>query len=163
MANRLYFSPTSMNMFVDQKNRDAVAPLEQLFTPLLSGTTPSTRMMPVPMFGFADRLGRPVNTSLPLMLAWIVVFAFAYTQARKAFIGGGTVLPNPRSIVMGFIVLTAGYLWVVSTTLELGENYRYRFLIEPLFFVVAATAITAAVRAIRAASSSVRASPERSQ
>jgi hypothetical protein len=165
MANRLYFSPTSMNMFIDQRNLDAVRPMEKVFTPLLAGTTPSTRMMPVPMFGFADHLGRPVNTSLPLMLAWIVVFAYGYTQARKAFLGGGTALPNPRAIVMGFIVLTAGYLWIVSTALELGENYRYRFLIEPLFFVSAATAITAAVRAIRTAraSSSARASPERSQ
>jgi 4-amino-4-deoxy-L-arabinose transferase-like glycosyltransferase len=163
MANKLYFSPTGMNMFIDQKNLEAVAPMEQIFTPLLTGTTASTKMMPVPMFGFADRLGRPVNTSLPLMLAWIVVFAFAYTQARQAFLRPRGSQAEPRAIVMGFIVLTAGYLWLVSTTLELGENYRYRFLIEPLFFVVTATAVTAAVRAIRTASSSARASPERSQ
>jgi dolichyl-phosphate-mannose-protein mannosyltransferase len=149
MANRLYFSPTSMNMFVNQQNLAAVAPMERLFTPVLSGTTPTPTMMPVPMFGFADRLGRPVNTSVPLILAWIAVFAYGYVQARKALMGGGTALPNPRAITMGFIVLTTAYLWLVSTTLELGENYRYRFLIEPLFFVVAATAITAAVRTIR--------------
>jgi hypothetical protein len=38
----------------------------------------------------------------------------------------------------------------VSTTLELGENYRYRFLLEPLFFVLAATAATSAFGALRA-------------
>jgi hypothetical protein len=32
---------------------------------------------------------------------------------------------------------------VVSTAFELSENFRYRFNIEPLIFVLAATALTA--------------------
>ena len=68
--------------------------------------------------------------------------------------GRGVVAANPdtqpRALVLGFIVLTALYLYVVSTTIELGENYRYRFSIEPLFLVLMVTAITDLVRRIRA-------------
>jgi hypothetical protein len=35
------------------------------------------------------------------------------------------------------------------------ENFRYRFVIEPLFFVLAATAITRSIRALRASMAKV--------
>ena len=46
-------------------------------------------------------------------------------------------------------MVTAIYLYAVGTALELGENYRYRFLIEPLFIVMTATALTDLVRKFR--------------
>ena len=48
--------------------------------------------------------------------------------------------------MLGFIVLTALYLYVVATAIELSENYRYRFNIEPLFMVLTVTAATDLVR-----------------
>ena len=53
---------------------------------------------------------------------------------------------KPRALVLGFIVLTALYLYAVSTAIELSENYRYRFNIEPLFLVLTVTAATDLVR-----------------
>lgn len=47
---------------------------------------------------------------------------------------------------MAFLVITAVYCYVISTMLELGENNRCRFMLEPLFFVLTATAITSAIR-----------------
>ena len=45
-----------------------------------------------------------------------------------------------------FITFTAIYVYAIGTTVELGENYRYRFLVEPLFLVLAVTAATQTVR-----------------
>jgi len=49
----------------------------------------------------------------------------------------------------GFIVVTACYLYVLSTTIGLAENSRYRFVIEPLMVVLAATALTTLIRSLR--------------
>jgi hypothetical protein len=56
-----------------------------------------------------------------------------------------------RAIAIGFIVLTCLYVYVLGTSLELGENSRYRFLTEPLFVVLGATAIVALIRKLRPA------------
>jgi hypothetical protein len=148
MANRLYFSPTSMNPYFSDANREAARPMERVFVPLLNGVTAEPGTMIAPHYGF--RSGRPieVNTSVPLILVWITVLGFGYVRIRKDLVNG-TQRIDPGALVLGFIVVTAAYLYVVSTTLDMGENYRYRFVIEPLFSVVAATAATAGIRALR--------------
>jgi Dolichyl-phosphate-mannose-protein mannosyltransferase len=148
MANRLYFSPTSMNLYFTDANRAAARPMETIFNPLLNGVSGRPGLMPRTNFGFAYDMLIEVHTSIPLIVVWCLVLGFGYGQARKAVLDPAS-RGNPRAIVMGFIVVTAAYLYLVSTTLELGENYRYRFVIEPLFFALAATAVTAAVRSVR--------------
>jgi len=96
--------------------------------------------------GFPDEITGPVHTNVVLILTWIAVFAWAYSVARKALRDRAARL-DPRVVVMGFLVITAVYTYAISTMLELGENYRYRFMLEPLFFVLVAAASTAAVRA----------------
>jgi hypothetical protein len=149
MANRLYFSPTGMNEYLGSRNRAAVQPMERIFNPLLSLTGASSSRMEQPYLGVRDRYALEVNTSVPLIIAWLATFAFGYAQARQVIVTG-TSANGARGLVMGFITITAAYLYVVSTALEMGENYRYRFLIEPLFFVLAATALTSGIRALRA-------------
>ena len=68
--------------------------------------------------------------------------------ARKAIVAGETQA-RPDAVVIGFIVLTAVYLYAVSTAIEFSENFRYRVVIEPLFFALAATAITRLIRSLR--------------
>jgi hypothetical protein len=80
---------------------------------------------------------------------WCVLIAYGGAQAwRGARKDWRNV--DARAVLMGFFVLTALYLYVVGTALELGENYRYRYNIEPLFLAVAAVAVTDFVRAVRA-------------
>jgi hypothetical protein len=86
-----------------------------------------------------------VNFSVSLVLTWCAVIAFACVGAWQGLRGGGPD-GRPRAIVMAFVAGTAVYLYVLSTAIELGENYRYRFLVEPLMFVLAGAAITAALR-----------------
>jgi hypothetical protein len=166
ISNRLYFSPTNMNMFFSDANRQAVRPMEWIFNPLLAGARPTSRVVQQPHFGFDGprRYTVEVNTGRPLIAAWILVLGFGYARAR-----GGLRAENPNTraaaVVTGFIVLTAAYLYVLSTTIELAENSRYRFEIEPLFIVLAATAITSLVRSLRQrfATPQLTTQPERMQ
>lgn len=148
ISNRLFFSPTNMNAYFSPQNRAAALPMERIFNPLLYGVGAKPGFMQQPHFGFVKRNEMEVNTSVFLIAQWIVLLAYGYVQARRGFVArdsGG----QPRALVIGFIVLTALYLYVVSTTIELAENYRYRFNIEPLFLVLLVTAATSLVRRVR--------------
>jgi hypothetical protein len=149
MSNRLFFSPSNMNLYFSDDNRKAVRPMEHVFNPLLYGVGAKPRYMEQPHFGFIGRNEIEVRTSVPLIVAWIVLLGYGYVQARRGVMSTDENR-KPRAIALGFIVLSAAYLYVVATTIELGENYRYRFLIEPLFMVLAVTAITDLVRRVRA-------------
>jgi hypothetical protein len=105
-----------------------------------------------PNFGFEQaRLQTrvlEVNTSVPLIVLWVLILGYGYGQARQAIISRDPE-QQPRALVIGFIVVSALYLYAVGTAFELAENYRYRFLVEPLFMVLTATAATTLVRRVR--------------
>jgi hypothetical protein len=145
ISNRLFFSPSNMNLYFSEANRDAVKPVERIFNPLLYGVGAQPGVLKQPHFGFATPAPLEVNTSVWLIVLWVLLLGYGYIQARRGVMGGN-VDEQPRALVLGFIVVTALYLYAVGTALELAENYRYRFNIEPLFFVLGATAATALVR-----------------
>lgn len=148
ISNRLFFSPSNMNLYFSDGNRASVKPMERIFNPLLYGVGAEPQFTRQPHFGFANGGSLEVNTSVMLIAAWILVLGYGYVQARQGLMSGNPD-QRPRAVVIGFIVMTALYLYAVGTALELAENYRYRFLIEPLFFVLSATAITSLVRTVR--------------
>jgi 4-amino-4-deoxy-L-arabinose transferase-like glycosyltransferase len=149
ISNRLFFSPTNMNGYFSKANRQAVRPMEWIFNPLLYGVGANSGRMEQPHFGFVQRSYVEVNTALPLIALWCVLLPYGYLQARRGVLAADPDIKR-RALVLGFIVLTALYLYVVATAIELSENYRYRFNIEPLFMVLTVTAATDLVRRIRA-------------
>jgi 4-amino-4-deoxy-L-arabinose transferase-like glycosyltransferase len=149
ISNRLFFSPTNMNAYFSKANRQAVRPMESIFNPLLYGVGAKSGLMEQPHFGFVQRNVMEVNTALPLIALWWVLLPYGYLQARRGVLAADPDI-KPRALVLGFIVLTALYVYGVATALELSENYRYRFNIEPLFLVLTVTAATDLVRRIRA-------------
>jgi len=148
ISNRLFFSPTNMNLYFSEQNRAAAQPMERIFNPLLYAVSAVPKLLEQPHFGFTKTGFLEVNTSPLLILLWVVVLGYGYVQARPVMLGRDCA-DRSRAIVIGFITVTALYLYVVGTTLELAENYRYRFLIEPLFFVLTATAAGSLVRSVR--------------
>lgn len=145
ISNRLFFSPTSMNLYFRSTNRSAALPMERIFNPILYATGATNRGIEQPHFGFSGKYIIEENTSLPLILLWIVVLGWGYLQSRRGMLTP-TRPTNAYAIVIGFVTLTAVYVYAIGTTVELGENYRYRFLVEPLFLVLSATAATQVVR-----------------
>lgn len=145
ISNRLFFSPSNMNLYFSAENRKAVKPMERVFNPLLYGVGPTPMWLEQPHFGFNKQSFLEVNTSVPLIVLWVLVLGYGYVQARHGLMSKDP-LHRPRAIVIGFIVVSALYLYAVGTAFELAENYRYRFNIEPLFLVLTATAATSLVR-----------------
>jgi hypothetical protein len=158
ISNRLYFSPSSMNVYFSARNRAAARPMERLLNPVLYGTGADHEYLRQPHFGFRERMVLEVNTSLPLIVVWFSLIGYGYMKARKTMVSVHASR-DPRAILAGFIVLTALYLYVVSTAFELAENYRYRFNVEPLMFVLAAAALTDIVRKVRAKVTRMRSLP----
>lgn len=148
ISNRLFFSPSNMNLYFSEQNRRAVQPMERVFNPLLYGVNARPRFMEQPHFGFGGRNEIEVHTSVPLIVAWCLLLSYGYVRARRGIVGTDEHR-RACGLTIGFIVISAAYLYVVATAVELGENYRYRFLIEPLFLVLMVTAATHLVRRIR--------------
>jgi hypothetical protein len=148
IANRLFFSPSNMNTYFSASNRAAVKPVEKLFNPLLYGVGATPKLLEQPHFGFTKQSFLEVNTSAPLIVLWVLVLGYGYIQVRQGVMSNDPQ-QRPRAILIGFIVVSALYLYAVGTVFELGENYRYRFNIEPLFLVLTATAATSLVRVVR--------------
>ena len=148
IANRLFFSPSNMNLYFSKANRAAAKPMEQVFNPLLYGVGATPQWLEQPHFGFQHDSFLEVNTSVPLIVLWALVLGYGYVQARQGAMSDDAQR-RPRALVIGFIVLSALYLYAVGTAFELAENYRYRFNVEPLFLVLTATASTSLVRVVR--------------
>jgi hypothetical protein len=105
------------------------------------------------IYALTERLSSLANRSA-LRRGRDLVFGFGYARARRD-IGSADPDVKAGAVVTGFIVMTAAYLYVLSTTIELAENSRYRFEVEPLFIVLAATAITTSIRALRTSTAKV--------
>lgn len=150
ISNRLFFSPSNMNLYFTAANRAAVEPMEMLFNPLLYGASPTPGVLQQPHFGLPSRYVLEVNTGIPLIALWALVLGYGYAQVRRQILAPQPG-ESPRTIVIAFIGITILYVYAVATALELGENYRYRFLTEPLFMVLTATAAADLVRKVRAA------------
>jgi hypothetical protein len=149
IANRLFFSPSNMNLYFHPKNRAAVKPMEKLFNPLLYGVSARTSVIQQPHFGFTGKSFLEVNTSWTLFAVWWLVLGYGYVQARKAFLAKEEPAALARAVTIGFIVFTSLYIYGVGTAFELAENYRYRWVVEPVTFVLVATALTHLGRVVR--------------
>jgi hypothetical protein len=148
ISNRLFFSPSNMNLYFSGPNRAAAQPMERIFNPLLYGVGAKPKVIEQPHFGFNSGAVLEVNFSMPLVAIWVLVLGYGYVQTRRVLLNPDAS-QQPRGLVIGFIVLTSLYLYAVGTAFELAENYRYRFVIEPLFMVLTATAATSLIRALR--------------
>ncbi len=148
ISNRLFFSPPSMNVYFTKDNRLAAQPIDMLYNVALYGARPMPQQIHQPHFGYPSKYILEVNTGITLFLGWWLLLGYAYVQARRGVMAGGARVDG-HTLVMGFFVVTAAYVYAVGTGFELAENYRYRYDIEPLMFVVAGVALTGLVRAAR--------------
>lgn len=148
ISNRIFFSPPAMNWYFTQANLAAARPMDRIFNPLLYGARPDPQLLTQPHFGLPSPYTLQVNTGIPLIVLWWVVIAYAFQQARRGVRSGWPDV-DARAVVLGFFAFTALYLYVVGTGLELAENFRYRYNIEPLLFAVTAAAVTHLIRAAR--------------
>ena len=83
ISNRLFFSPTSMNEYFADANRDAARPFEKVFNPFFYGAHVTPRYLIQPHFGFDRPPSLEVNTGLLLVVVWFAVLAVAAVKVVK--------------------------------------------------------------------------------
>jgi hypothetical protein len=149
IANRLFFSPSSMNEYFSPENRAAAEGFEGVFNPLLYGVAAQPSFIAQPHFGFDQLPSLEVNTSVWLIGIWVLVFVFGWLQVRLLFLQR-TVEDRTALVTLGYLLFVMLYVYALGTLVELGENYRYRFVIEPFLVVTAAVLVTAGVRRLKA-------------
>ena len=149
IANRLFFSPSSMNEYFSPENRVAAEPFERVLNPLLYGVAGQPAFVAQPHFGFDRPPSLEVNTSVLQIALWVLVLAFGWLRVRQAFFERA---PEDRTacVVLGYLLFVMLYVYALGTLVELGENYRYRFVAEPFLVVAAAVMVTDAVRKLKA-------------
>jgi hypothetical protein len=136
-----------MNLYFSFENRRAAVPMELIYNPLLYGVSAQSGVMRAPSFGRRGDAVVEINSSLRLFVIWWLMLAYGYVQARKAFTTREQD-DRPRAIVIGFIVFTVLYVYGVGTAFELAENFRYRFDVEPMSFILTAAAVTHLFRVV---------------
>jgi hypothetical protein len=149
IANRLFFSPSSMNEYFSPENRAAAKPFERVFNPLLYGVPADPGYIPQPHFGFDRPPSLEVNTSVWLIAWSVLVVVLGWLRVRPVFVGGA-VEDRAALITLGYLLSVMLYVYALGTLVELGENYRYRFVTEPFLAVVTAVLATDGVRRLRA-------------
>ena len=148
IANRLYFSPPSVNFYFSAANRAAAKPFERVFNRLLFGVG-NPGLIEQPHFGFGERYPLQVNTSAWLIAWSALVLVFGALRVSPAFLGR-TVADRTALITLGYLLFVMLYVYALGTLVELGENHRYRFVTEPLFAVATAMLATDAIRRLKA-------------
>ena len=135
LSNRLFFSPTSMNAYFTAENRIAAAPMQLVYNLLFYGAKASPVQTEVPHFGYSGKNFVEVNTGI--ILIFIYPLILLYALARIVYVVSGKA---PISLVekalLTYLVFNISYIYFLGTLLELAENYRYRFLTEPLFLML---------------------------
>jgi hypothetical protein len=148
IANRLFFSPSSMNEYFSPENRAAVKPFERIFNPMLYGVSADPRFTVQPHFGFDVPPSVEVNTSVAHIALWTVVLVFGWLRVRPAFFAK-PVADRTVCLTLGYALFVMVYVHGLGTLVELGENYRYRFAVEPFFAVALAVLATDGARRLK--------------
>ncbi len=135
ISNRLFFSPGSMNLYFTVDNRVAASPMERFYNPLIYGANFLPQQLEQPHYGFSGKYRIEVNTGLILVITFPLVILFGLI---RLFMMYRDAAPDRRAsaIVLAYLLFNILYIYGLATFLELAENYRYRFIQEPLMLVV---------------------------
>lgn len=145
LSNHLFFSPSNMNAYFSDVNRAAALPMEKLLNPVLYGTGARVIFVGQPHFGFDTPPSLEMNVGYPLVFVWILLVPYIYLRSRKK-IRSNDSGQLKLGLVTGYMLINMLYVWGLSTTVELAENFRYKFLIEPIFMILVCVAVCDLVR-----------------
>jgi len=124
-----------MNLYFTVENRVAAAPMEMLYNPLIYGATLLPKHIEQPHYGLSGKYNIEVNTGVIVAVSFPLILFLGLIRLFKMF---RHAAPDRRAsaIVLGYLLFNILYIYFLSTFLELAENYRYRFIQEPLVIVV---------------------------
>jgi len=130
----LNFSMPPSEYFLLKKNRKPIQKYEAAWNILIYGSS-SSLGSDLP----ALHPGNPKRESIRPRFSWtwaalaLLSILFALKQSTREIAQGDR---SAKNITLLFISLNIPYVAVLGNAIELGENNRFRFMIEPLIFVL---------------------------
>jgi hypothetical protein len=137
-----------MNEYFSPENRAAVRPFERFFNPVMYAVPADPRFIAQPHFGFDVPPSLEVNTSLWHVALWALALVLGWLHVRPAFFGRA-VEDRAARLTLGYLLFVMVYVHTLGTLVELGENFRYRFVVEPFFAVALAVLATDGSRRLK--------------
>jgi hypothetical protein len=80
-----------------------------------------------------------LNTGLLTALGYLAVIVYGFVMLRQAFRRRAT--GSAYALTLLFIWLNVVYVTIVGNAFELGENNRFRFIVDPLSLVLLGLAL----------------------
>ncbi len=142
-SNKLFFSTNSVSPFFRTEAKQAFHGIRTAYDLLFYGAGWSSNKVSVPLFGEYRDFSLVSNFGYTTFFLWITSIAYALVF----FFRGYRQRNRDRDyIVIGYIAFVMLYIQGISTTVEYSENYRYRFLAEPISWVLITVMISNCVQ-----------------
>jgi len=126
----IYFIPTSSYSFL-KDNRQKIGVIDRAYNLILCGQLQYEKEIT------DDRAF--LNTGLLTALGYLVVIVYGFVMLRQAF--RRRSMSSPYALTLLFIWLNLVYVTIVGNAFELGENNRFRFVVDPFFLVLLGLAL----------------------
>jgi hypothetical protein len=126
----IYFIPTSSYSFL-KDNRYKIGVVDRAYNLILCGQLQYEKEIT------DDRAF--LNTGLLTALLYVVVIVYGFVMLRQAF--RRRSISSPYALTLLFIWLNVVYVTIVGNAFELGENNRFRFVVDPLSLVLLGLAL----------------------
>ena len=79
--------------------------------------------------------------AIPFLFFYAIWYTVCQVRSEKSF--------TPRLILLSFITFNIVYITVIGNMLEMGENYRFRLMIDPYYFLFFALLLQSFVPALK--------------
>ncbi len=143
LSNQLFFSPSHMNLYFSKENRDAADLPMVVFNLFPYGAAASEGKVLQPHFGWPSTFFLYSNPGYVLIVCALFVLLVGGTQAVRCLVARDFSHDN---VLSGYILANLVFVYLTSTLFELAENYRYKFIIEPVFWIYLVYLITRLIR-----------------
>lgn len=147
LSHQVYFSPTSMNRYFSDSNLSATEPIAGIFNRIAHGSGDTYDIQQL-HFGFSGSNRIAVSPGLLLIVTSLLIFATGTTRAVNIVLERDW---RTETIVFGYLFGNWLMIYLVGTYAELYENNRYRFIAEPVYWVLLALMIREFVLRYRSA------------
>lgn len=148
-ATKFCFLPTSSFMFLGH-DRGHIDTWDKIYNHVLRGQPVYRRQLTEPP--------ETANIAFLSIIGYGTVFAWSLTILWRSRRRLGRI--NADDGTIAFVGLTTVYVLLVGNAFEIGENMRFRFMVEPVYWTVAITGVTRLVRHFGAGQSPWSVSPD---
>jgi hypothetical protein len=135
----IFFRPSS-DYAVLNLNRPSVERVERVVNLILLGQIHYEHAVLETNEGRLELATQVQRTGILIMIMYICVILYNLVTAWKCVRARST--PDALCVVSTFILCTILYVAFVGNTVEIGENNRFRYMVDPLFMILLGSSLT---------------------